>query len=644
MGGYAALAYSVLVPGSTVLAFSPQTTLSKKIARFEQRFRYAQRKWDWQTPDFLDAASSVPAAAMVYVVYDPFVPEDRAHARRIHGPNVREVKLDHLGHKAIRHLKSLGLLQSLIEDVAAGRFDPSDFWRAYRSRRTLQIWQRGLLAEATRRNHASLAQLAARAILSGSPDRRFAKRLLDGPPEHVAAEAIPDQIIKVDDPAPRAPFTGHILRLSGALVLPERDGDKPLASGVLHGDGRWCEVSRAWIRARKTTEIPTLSATETVRDLPGTHLFAGHFRGHFGHFLVESTARLWALDHVKERLDSILYLPYRGSVGPVERAIEGHAGFFRLLGIDTPIRTYGTALRVERLYVPELGFGWLERYAGSPAYRAFMQGRLNAAVAAEGGEKLYVSRARLNAQRGGILGETVIEENLARLGYDIFHPEKHPLEVQIARYKAARQIVALDGSALHLAAYVLRPGGRVAMILRRSRANAADYDLQFRSFCDVAPDVIDVVRRDWVAGDAARVDFRSVGEVDFAALFDRLKALAYIPQDFQPDLPTHRKSKPCSKPTRTSAAHPSGRLVRTKSIPMRMMPDAASLTVYFIVEPPDYQSMACYLAASLREQFGDRPGLVGYCPEQKLDRPTRCTPGADRLGCDLRTFRDRRPV
>jgi hypothetical protein len=63
------------------------------------------------------------------------------------------------------------------------------------------------------------------------------------------------------------------------------------------------------------------------------------------------------------------------------------------------------------------------------------------------------------------------------------------------------------------------------------------------------------------------------------------------------------------------------------------------LTVYFIVEPPDYQLMACYLAASLREQFGDAVALVGYCPEAKLasvQSDVRVV--LDRLGCDLRSF------
>ena len=63
------------------------------------------------------------------------------------------------------------------------------------------------------------------------------------------------------------------------------------------------------------------------------------------------------------------------------------------------------------------------------------------------------------------------------------------------------------------------------------------------------------------------------------------------------------------------------------------------LTVFFIVEPPDYQVMACYLAASLREQFGDTVALVGYCPAPKLDlvEPEVIRVLA-KLGCEVRPF------
>lgn len=63
------------------------------------------------------------------------------------------------------------------------------------------------------------------------------------------------------------------------------------------------------------------------------------------------------------------------------------------------------------------------------------------------------------------------------------------------------------------------------------------------------------------------------------------------------------------------------------------------LTVFFIVEPPEYQVMACYLAASLREQFGETVALVGYCPAPKFDLiHAEVRAAMDRMGCDLRAF------
>ena len=109
--------------------------------------------------------------------------------------------------------------------------------------------------------------------------------------------------------------------------------------------------------------------------------------------------------------------------------------------------------------------------------------------------------------------------------------------MQIARYRAARSVIALDGSALHLAAFVLPRNARVTMILRRSRANASDYIRQYKSFLGITPAVIDVIRHDWVAGAAGRADFRSIGELDLARLFDTFKAMGLAPQNFRPDLP-----------------------------------------------------------------------------------------------------------
>lgn len=63
------------------------------------------------------------------------------------------------------------------------------------------------------------------------------------------------------------------------------------------------------------------------------------------------------------------------------------------------------------------------------------------------------------------------------------------------------------------------------------------------------------------------------------------------------------------------------------------------LTVFFIVEPPDYQVLACYLAASLREHFGDQVALVGYCPDLKMELvDPKVKELLRRMNCDLRSF------
>jgi hypothetical protein len=46
----------------------------------------------------------------------------------------------------------------------------------------------------------------------------------------------------------------------------------------------------------------------------------------------------------------------------------------------------------------------------------------------------------------------------------------------------------------------------------------------------------------------------------------------------------------------------------------------AKLTIFFIVEPPKYENMGCYLAASIRCQFDEPIKLVGYCPNASIGK------------------------
>ena len=64
------------------------------------------------------------------------------------------------------------------------------------------------------------------------------------------------------------------------------------------------------------------------------------------------------------------------------------------------------------------------------------------------------------------------------------------------------------------------------------------------------------------------------------------------------------------------------------------------LTFFYIVEPPDYEIMACTLLASIRAYFGNEVGAIGYCPEHRM---AELHPGVvkahEMMGAELRPMR-----
>ena len=165
MGGFAALNFAPLIPEARVLAFSPQSTMNKVIAPYEARFPFAVKRSNWEGMPFLDAAAAVPYIRRAVVVYDPFVPEDRAHAARLAGPNVQLLRVPFATHEAIRVVLKTGtfplLINAMIENDGAG----PEFWQAYRARRSVTKWQRAVLAAAANRGRHGLVIRAADAML-----------------------------------------------------------------------------------------------------------------------------------------------------------------------------------------------------------------------------------------------------------------------------------------------------------------------------------------------------------------------------------------------------------------------------------------------------------------------------------------------
>ncbi len=161
MGGFAALNFAPLIPEARVLAFSAQSTMNKVIAPFEERFPFAVKRSNWEGMPFLDAAAAIPYIRRAVLVYDPFQPEDRAHAARMAGPNVQMLRVPFCTHEAIRVILKSGTFPLLLNALAEGDSVGPEFWQAFRKRRMVPKWQRALLSSLASRGRHRLVVRAA---------------------------------------------------------------------------------------------------------------------------------------------------------------------------------------------------------------------------------------------------------------------------------------------------------------------------------------------------------------------------------------------------------------------------------------------------------------------------------------------------
>jgi hypothetical protein len=124
--------------------------------------------------------------------------------------------------------------------------------------------------------------------------------------------------------------------------------------------------------------------------------------------------------------------------------------------------------------------------------------------------------------------ETYLSSLLEAEGYEVFHPQEHTIDVQIARYKAARSIVSLDASPLHLAAMVVEPECRVAILNRGPSENIKDYLRQFHHFAGIDPIRVDAVVDFWFPKSRRIVKRETHSLLDFSRICDDLRNAHFI--------------------------------------------------------------------------------------------------------------------
>jgi hypothetical protein len=268
----------------------------------------------------------------------------------------------------------------------------------------------------------------------------------------------------------RRPPTPRVQVWNDALVVPPAS-DRTATGVLVRAERGWSVPAGAELRrwGRPFHDRPG-PAEATLAD-PGRHLpeavFAGWYEDHYGHFLLESVARLWPTD-----LDPsvpIVWITDRPELRPWAHEI------LSIMGIDNEIvliERSTAPLRVDRLVVPDAATQlrrwihptFIERLACRPA-------------SPEPGRRIWLSR-RSSTRPDRLAQEVDIERGLADLGWTIVLPETLSVSAQLDLLARAEHVAGIEGSAFHGLLLLAGFTGSIDVLTRNRSPNQ---DLQARA-------------------------------------------------------------------------------------------------------------------------------------------------------------------
>ncbi|MGI9252685.1 MAG: glycosyltransferase family 61 protein [Thermomicrobiales bacterium] len=187
-------------------------------------------------------------------------------------------------------------------------------------------------------------------------------------------------------------------------------------------------------------------------------VYLGWLFDSFGHLMIESLARVWALKHLPASTKVVFHL------WPGMEPSTSQLRILALFGIGQErIITPAEPTVFRRLIYPDPQmalFTMVHERANEPF--AAVRDRI-AGDAPMVDQPVYLSRRRLAANQRPVIGEAQFEDLLRDNGFLIVYPETLPIEEQIRIMATHREIVTCTGSASQLIAFA-RPESRFHLL------------------------------------------------------------------------------------------------------------------------------------------------------------------------------------
>nr|WP_027872127.1 glycosyltransferase family 61 protein [[Eubacterium] cellulosolvens] len=230
-----------------------------------------------------------------------------------------------------------------------------------------------------------------------------------------------------------------------ATILPLRrvEGDHLLfgRGGVLDSENAYIRVSAIEGRVQYAYNPSSVERKDEVV------VYCGYLAPQWGHFLIESAARLWYFLRDDKRIDKYVFFVEENA----NRTVDGnYKEFFELLGIWDKIEIIRKATRYKAVVIPELGYN-RERYYSNAYKDVFFRISENIRVQPDWkpSKKIYFSRSKLKGVNKKEFGLEMLDDYFLKNGYELLFPEKMSLSELIFKMNHAESIASLSGSLPH---------------------------------------------------------------------------------------------------------------------------------------------------------------------------------------------------
>lgn len=258
-----------------------------------------------------------------------------------------------------------------------------------------------------------------------------------------------------------------VQKITDGTILPVREIPDPCIEpiyegGVVDRDGKFVagtiRISRdnpGYLAVVRGYEVSAEGLEESREDV----IYGGMASYHFGHFLVESMARLWYVLQGSDEKKKIVFIT-NGRPGAWMRT------FLELLGIswDRVVILDRRPVKFASVTVPEEAVhSWGHFFTDE--YRQ-IYARIRKRVEPEAHKRLYLTHRNFKGQIK-CCNEEYFEDYFAAKGFLVVSPEKYSLQEQIALLKGAEEVACMVSTLSHLILFA-EPHTKLIMLTRTS--------------------------------------------------------------------------------------------------------------------------------------------------------------------------------